>query len=90
MKSFAVDMYSHGLISQATKDTRNFDDLMREFKAVMNFIQDGHKLIKHCQLFLQSLVKQGGPLKDAASGIAKEWSVIIKQKLNIDIDFDIE
>ena len=90
MKSFAVEMYSHGLISQATKDTGNFDDLMREFKAVMKFIQDRDKLIKHCQLFLQSLVKQESPLKDAASGIAEEWSAIIKKKLNIDVDFDIE
>ena len=90
IKSFAVDMYSHSLISETTKDAANFNDMMREFKSGMEFIRDGHKLVKHCQLFLQSLVKQGGPHKDAASSIAEEWTANIKEKLNINIKFDIE
>ena len=81
-------MYSHSLISETTKDTANFNDMMREFKSGMDFIRDGHKLVKHCQLFLQSLVKQGGPHKRAASSIAEEWTTNIKEKLNINIDFD--
>ena len=88
IKSFAVDMYSHGLISETTKDTANFNDMMREFKSGMDFIRD-HKLVKHCQLFLQSLAKQGGPLKDAASSIAEEWTDNINKKLNLYIAFDI-
>ena len=64
--------------------------MMREFMSGMNFICDGHKLLKHCQLFLQSLVKQGGLLINAASSIAKEWTNNIKEKLNINIEFDIE
>ena len=83
-------MYSHGLISETTKDTANFNDMMREFKSGMDFIRDGHKLLKHCHLFLQSLVKQGGPHKRAASSIAEEWTDNIKEKLNINIEFDIE
>ena len=90
LKSFAADMYSHGLISEKTKDTANFNDMMREFKSGMNFIRDGKKLVKHCQLFLQSLVKQGGPYRNAASCLAEEWTANIKEKLNINIEFDIE
>ena len=53
IKSFAVDMYSHGLISEPTKDAANFNDMVREFKSGMGFIRDGQKLVKHCQLFLE-------------------------------------
>ena len=90
MTSFAADMYSCGLISEVTKDTTNFNEMMREFKSGMNFIRDGHKLVKRCQLFLQSLVKQGGPHIDAAITIAEEWTANIKEKLNINIEFDID
>ena len=90
LKSIAADMYSHGLISETTKDTPNFNEMMREFKSSMNFICDGQKLVKCCQLFLQSLVKQGDPHKNAASIIAEEWTANIKEKLNINIKFDID
>ena len=87
---FAAEMYSHGLISKTTKDTANFNDMIREFNSGMDFIHDDQKLIKHCQLFLQSLVNQEGPHKNAAGNIAKEWTANIKEKLNINIVFDIE
>ena len=87
--SFAVDMYSRGLISKQTKDAANFNDMMREFKSVMSFIHDGQKLVEHCQLFLQSLVEQEGPCKLAAHSIAKEWTENIKKELNLYIKFDI-
>ena len=89
IKSFAADMYSHSLISEPTKDTANFNDMMREFKSGMDFKRDGQKLVKHCDLFLQSLDKQGGPHKDAASSIAEEWTDNINKKLNLYIKFDI-
>ena len=89
IKSFAVDMYSHGLISEPAKDAANFNDMMREFTSGMDFIRDSQKLVKHCQLFLQSLDKQGGPHKDVASSIAEEWTENINKKLNLYIKFDI-
>ena len=90
LKSVARDMYSHGLISETTKDTPTFDDIMREFKSSMNFIHDSQKLIKRYQLFLQSLAKQEGPYKDAASFIAEEWTANIEKQLGINIKFYIE
>ena len=87
IKSIAVDMYSHGLISESTKDTANFNDIIREFKSGMNFIHDGQELVKYCQLFLQSLTEQGGPCEQAAHHIAKEWTDNINKKLNLYIEF---
>ena len=89
IKSFATDMFSQRLISGPTKDAAKFDDMMREFTSVMNFIRDGQKLVKHCQLFLQCLDKQGGPHKCAAHSIAEEWTENINKKLNLYIKFDI-
>ena len=90
LKSVAIEMYSYGLISETTKDTANFNDIMREFKSGMNFIYDGQELVKYCELFLQSLVKQKGPYKRAASGIAQEWTTNIKERLDVNIKFYIE
>ena len=80
-------MFCCGLISASTKDTANFYDMMREFKSGMDFIRDIQNLVKHCELFLQSLVMEGGPYKYAATTIAEEWTDNIKEKLNINIEF---
>ena len=86
LKSFAADMYSHGLICDITRDTANFEDVMREFVSGMYFKPD-EKLEEHCNLFLQSLDKQGGSCIDAASHIAKEWTENIKKKMSINMEF---
>ena len=88
MKSIAADMYSRGLISETTRDAANFNDIVTEFKLGLAFIHDVQKLLKHCQLFLQSLAKQGGPYKLAADSIAKEWTTNINKNLNINVEFD--
>ena len=90
LKSVAIEMYSHRLISETTKDTANFNDIMREFMSGMDFISDGQELVKYCELFLQSLVKQKGPYKRAASGIAEKWTTNIKERLDINVKFHIE
>ena len=90
MKSIAVDMYSHGLISETTRDTASFNNIVTEFKSGLTFIHDGQKLVEYCQLFLQSLAKQGGPYEQAASNIAKEWTANMNKYLNINIEFNIK
>ena len=90
MKSIAIDMYSHGLISETTRDAASFNDIVTEFKLGLTFIHDGQKLLKHCQLFLQTLAKQGGPYEQAARSIAEEWTANINKKLNINIELNIK
>ena len=88
IKSIAADMYSHGLISESTRDAANFNDIVTEFKLGLAFIHDGQKLLKHCRLFLKSLAKQGGPYELAADSIAKEWTTNINKNLNINVEFN--
>ena len=72
-----------------TDETPTFKDIMTEFQLGMDIICNYQRLVKHCELFLQTLVNEGGPPKEAAICIAKEWTDNIKRKLDITIEFNI-
>ena len=88
VKPFAARMYEHGIITLATRNSLNFDNIMSEFLGGMRF-KRGDGLRLRCQVFLDCLVNQGGPLRDAACDIATTWTTEIEQKLDICITFDI-
>ena len=90
LEKITIDMYSHGLITETVKDAPNFKDIMTEFQSGINLLQNDQKLVKHCKLFLQTLVNQRGPPSQAANNIAEEWANRIKRELNIAINFNIE
>ena len=89
LEKIATDLYSHGLISEAVNESPTFKDIMTEFQSGMNLIRNYQRLVKHCELFLQTLVDQHGPPKEAAINIAEDWTENIKRKLNITIEFNI-
>ena len=89
LENIATDMYSHGLISGAVYKTPTFKEIMTEFQTSMNLIRNYQRLVKHCELFLQTLVDQRGPPKEAAINIAEDWTDNIERKLNITIEFNI-
>ena len=90
LQQIATDMYSRDLISQPTKDVPTFQGVMKEFESGMHFIGKRHRLVKHCQLFLQILLDQRGPHKQAAIRLAEDWTDNIERQLHIAIDFDID
>ena len=89
MKPFAAKMFSHWLISSEVNKALNFSDIMSEFLVGMNFTSDSHEICCRCQVFLDGLFDQGGPLKGVAHYIAKKWTTKIKSRLNVDITFDL-
>ena len=89
LESFATEMHCHDLISETTKNAANFNDMMSEFEAVMDLIDNGQELVEHCEQFLQSLAKQGKPHKRAANCIAEKWTSNIKEKMDLNVKFDI-
>ena len=89
LKKIAADMYSHGLISESVNETPEFKEIMSEFQLGMDVIRNYQRLVKHCELFLQTLIDQRGPPKEAAINIAEEWTDNIKRKLDITIEFNI-
>ena len=88
LKSVAANMFACHLITKETRDKQIYGDMMTQVTSAMNFLHDVHKLRKHCQLFLQSLAQQGGPLKNAADSIAEAWTIKIREKLHITIKFE--
>ena len=88
LQQIATDMYSCGIISQNVRAAPVFMDMMAEFQLGMEFISDGQRLVNYCQTFLQILVKQGGPHKQAAISIAEDWIGNIKRELKLNINFD--
>ena len=89
LEKIATDMYSHGLITKTVNDAPTFKDIMNEFQSGMKLIRNYQRLVKYCELFLQTLVDQGGPPSQAAFSIAEDWTDNIKRELNITIEFNI-
>ena len=89
LEKIATDMYSHDLITKTVNDAPTFKDIMNEFQSGMKLIHNYQRLVKYCELFLQTLVDQRGPPRQAAFSIAKEWTDQIKEKLEITIEFNI-
>lgn len=88
LQQIAINMFAHGLISQSVKDAPIFINMMTEFQSGMKFIRDIKRLVKHCQMFLDVVVKQGGPFKQAAISIAADWTGSIKKEMDINLEFD--
>ena len=88
LKSVAANMFACHLITNETRDKQSYNDMMTEVTFGMNLLDDVHELKKHCELFLQCLAKQGGPLNNAANSFAKKWTINIKEKLDITIEFE--
>ena len=89
LQEIATNMYSHGLITKTVNDAPTFKDIMNEFQSGMKLIRNYQRLVRYCELFLQTLVDQRGPPSQAAFSIAEDWTDKIKEKLNITIEFNI-
>ena len=89
LEKIATAMYSHGLITETVNETPTFKDIMTEFQLGMDLICKYKRLVKHCEMFLQTLVDQRGPPSQAAISIAEDWTDKIKEKLNITVEFNI-
>ena len=76
-------MFASHLLTKETREKLLYSEIMSEVISGMNFLHDLDKLKKHCELFLQSLAQQDGPLKNAANSIAEAWTINIREKMNI-------
>ena len=56
----------------------------------MCFVFDSDGVRLRCQVFLECLFDQGGPLRDAARYIATTWTTRIEGRLDIHITFGID
>ena len=86
LSEVADEMYRHKLISKPVRNKPNFHNVIDEFESGMMLIDDISKLWKHCQLFVQCLSSQGGPIEVAAQKLGKTWVEEVKKKCDISLD----
>jgi hypothetical protein len=82
-------MYSHKLISEFTRDSKDCWSMIDEFDKGMLFMESVSDLEGYCQSFLSCLSCQGGPPHVGAQKLAKEWSERVHQELNISLSFNV-
>lgn len=86
LSEVADEMYRHKLISKSVRNKPTVHNVIDEFESGMMLIDDISKLWKHCQLFLQCLSSQGGPIEVAAQMLGKTWVEEVKKKCDISLD----
>lgn len=82
----AREMYSCRLISRSVNESPTVYNLIYEFENGMQYKEDVSKLQEHCQLFLQCLSIEGGPMTLAAQELCKDWKEEVNKKCSISLD----
>ena len=70
----ADQMYSKDLINQEVRDKPSFEKFEKEFLNCMSLLGCKiNEIEQNCKLFLLCIASAGGPAKNAAISLAKEW-----------------
>ena len=86
LHQITTKMYSCSLISKSVRDSPTVNSVIDEFENGMQYKNDVLKLQEHCQLFLQCLSIEGGPVKLAAQELCKDWMEEVNKKCSISLD----
>ena len=74
-------MLSKRLISELVRDYPTIYSVVGEFESGMRLANSISKLQKHCQLFLQCLSSEGGPMKLVAQKFSQDWMEEVKSNV---------
>ena len=88
LPNVATQMFAKNVITESVYDNPTFKSVMTDYKNGMNY-KSISELEEHCQLFLDSLSSQGGPVENAAKAIAGYWKNEINKKLGITLNLNV-
>ena len=88
LPNVATQMFAKRLITQAVYRNPTYISVMNDYENGMKF-KTVPELEKHCQLFLDCLSSQGGPLQAAAKVIAGCWKDEINKELGIILNLNV-
>ena len=70
LPNVATQMFAKKLITESVYNNPTFKTVMNDYKNGMNY-KSISELEEHCQLFLDSLSSQGGPVENATKAISQ-------------------
>ena len=88
LPNVATQMYAKSLITGPVHHNPTYQSVMKDYENGMKF-KTVPELEKHCQLFLECLSSQGGPVKDAAKAIGGYWKDKINKELGIKLNLTV-
>ena len=88
LPNVVTQMYAKGLITEPVYCNPTYQSVMKDYENGMKF-KTVPELEKHCQLFLDCLSSQGGPVKDAAKAIAEYWKDEINKELGVKLNLTV-
>ena len=87
LKEVAGKLFSHDLITLPVRDDPSYRNIEFEFQSGMEWKNDISELERHCQVFLDILSSQGGPVKSAADSLAKQWTQEAERECKVKLQF---
>lgn len=89
LSSVATELFSNNLITDYVHRNPTYQSVIDDYNNGMKY-KSVPELEKHCQLFLDSLSGQGGPVKDAAKALARYWKEEVNKELGIDFKLNVQ
>ena len=84
LPDLAVHLYSNGMIPASVKDNPSYNNLVKSFKALLNFINSQEAILEHCRKFFAAFYSCGGPLTLAANTVTQDITERVREKLGVE------
>ena len=88
LEEVSAELFSSGLITNATKKNPSFEAIISHFESVLPFKNTVPKIEQHCKKFFGVLCKVGGPFTDVADSLKENIMHRIRNKLDLNLNFD--
>ena len=82
----ASKLYAKELIGEAVKDKPDFSKIASGFNSILEFKSTKDEIEDLCQMFLESISSEGGPAKECAKDLKREWKQKAKENLSIELN----
>jgi hypothetical protein len=90
LQGLADKLYSSLLISQTVKDNPSMNDIIEEFKSIINASTDLSEIQNYLSKFFNAFISVGGPYNKVASKVHEELIKTVDREINFNLTIDIK
>ena len=83
LQQFAQNLYGNKIITSGLNDDPTYDEIEKQFTALLKYLGTKDKIEVRCKDFLYALCSQGGPLIAVSNGLRDEWRVRANADLQV-------